>query len=374
MKAFISFCVVSIAIAFAGCHSGGKAADGQSNAHPTDAPGTEYVAPDAKGIQTVTVKATAIPEYLELPAHIEPDPTRVVHVFTPIGGRITEMKVRPWDHVEKGQVLATLDSGDLSHAVSDYHKAVADNEVKQKQLSRSADLLAHHAIAERDYQQAEADAHMAQAEVESTREQIRVFGMDPEHAATQLRVLAPRSGVVLDIGAASGEFSKSLDAAAPLCTIADISEVWALGEIYEKDYTGARIGEEAQVTLNAYPGEHWPGRVSVVSGAVDPNTRTLHVRVVLPNPKREIKPSMFGTIRILLSSSQGILVPAGAVIREGNDAYIFAGKGNGKFERRSVKLGRTLDGSVELISGVNPGDTVVTEGALLLQAATSNPS
>jgi cobalt-zinc-cadmium efflux system membrane fusion protein len=337
--------------------------------HQGNASGDEYVAPDAKGVHTMTVRAAAIPEYLSLPAHIEADPTRVVHVFSPAGGRITEMKVRPWDRVEKGQTLALLESGDLSRAVADYHKALADSQVKQKELARADDLLAHGAIAERDYQQAQADAQVAKAEVEATREQIRVFGMDPDHATTELRVTAPRSGVILDVGAALGEFSKSLDAPLPLCTIADISTVWALGEIYERDLVGVKTGLSAEVTLNAYQGQHWTGRVSVVSDAVDPTTRTLHVRVVLANPKGELKPSMFGTIQILRSSTKGILVPASAVIREGNDAYVFVRKGNGRYERRSVRLGRAFDGSLEIVSGLREGDAIISEGGLLLRAA-----
>ena len=130
-----------------------------------------------------------------------------------------------------------------------------------------------------------------------------------------------------------------------------------------------RRESEAQVTLNAYPDQHWTGRVSVVSGAVDPATRTLHVRVVLPNADGRIKPALFGSIRLLRSSTQGILVPAAAVLREGNDVYIFVGKGNGRFERHNVKLGRAVDGTLEILSGLNAGDTIVSEGALLLRAA-----
>jgi membrane fusion protein, heavy metal efflux system len=129
------------------------------------------------------------------------------------------------------------------------------------------------------------------------------------------------------------------------------------------------MGEEAQVTLDAYPDQRWPGRVGVLSDAVDPTTRTLHLRVVLPNPGGRIKPAMFGSIRVLRSSSQGIVVPASAVIREGNEAHVFISKGNGRFERRTVKLGRAMDGSIEILSGVNPGDSIVSEGALLLRAA-----
>jgi len=359
--------VLMLALLNAACSSGG--AGTQAPPSGTNPQTTDYVAPDTKVIQTMTLKASTIPEYLDLPAHIEADPTRVVHVFAPAGGRITQMKVRPWDRVEKGQTLALLESSDLARAVAEYHKALADNEVKQKQLLRAEDLLSHHAIAERDYQQAQGDAQIAHAELESAREQIRVFGMDPDLATSELRVAAPRSGIVLDIGAAPGEFSKSLDAPLPLCTVADISEIWALGEIYEKDLTTVKSGEPAEVTLNAYPEQHWSGRVGVVSDAVDPITRTLRIRVVLNNPQVRIKPAMFGRIRVLRSSAQGILVPAAAVIREGTDAYVFVARANGHYERRKVQIGRAFDDSLEIASGLSAGDTIVSQGALLLRAA-----
>jgi cobalt-zinc-cadmium efflux system membrane fusion protein len=366
--AILSFALVAV-LAAAGCaKSGSTGGQGPSDPNAASAPGTAYVAPDAKGIQTLTVSMTAIPEYLDLPAHIETDPTRVVHVFAPAGGRIMEMKVRPWDRVKAGEIIAVLESSDLSRAVAAYHKALVDNQVKQKALARSADLLSHLAIAEKDYQQAQGDAEMAQEEVGSAREQVSVFGIDPDHATKELPVTAPRSGVILDdIGAAPGEFSKSLDATGPLCTIADISTIWAVGDIYEKDLSAARQGRQAEVTLNAYPDERWSGRISVISDAVDPATHTLRVRVVLPNPGMRVKPAMFGSIRMLRSESQGILVPSSAVIREANDAYVFVGRGNGRFERRSVKLGRISGGSLEIVSGLNAGDTIVSEGGLLLR-------
>jgi cobalt-zinc-cadmium efflux system membrane fusion protein len=371
MKSAILLLGLSAVFSVGGCGSSenGKAQAAQPDANAANAPGTEYVAPDARGVQTITVKETAIPEYLDLPAHVEADPTRVVHVFAPAGGRITEMKVRPWDRVEKGQTLAVLESSDLARAVADYHKSLVDNQVKQKALDRAADLFAHKAISEKDYQQAQGDAEMTKAELQATREQVQVFGMDPDHAETKLSVLAPRSGVVLDVGAALGEFSKSLDAPSPLCTIADIGTVWVVGAIYEKDLAAAKSGQPAEVSLNAYADQHWAGRISVVSDAVDPTTRTLQARVVLENPRAQIKPQMFGRIRILRSSEAGILVPSGAVIREGNDAYLFVGKGINRFERRSVKVGRSVGGSVEIVSGLSAGDTIVSEGALLLRSA-----
>jgi membrane fusion protein, heavy metal efflux system len=359
------------ALLLTGC--GGSASTGSQSpadsAAANSADGGEYVAPDSRGIQTVTVAQSPIPEYLELPAHIDPDPTRVVHVYPPATGRIVEMKVRPWDRVVRGQTLAIIESGDLSRAVADYHKAQADNQVKQDALTRARDLYDHHAIAEKDLQQAQADAQMSAAEVSATRDQIRELGMDPDRATDQLSIVAPQGGVILDVGASPGEYSNALAAPAPLCTIADISTVWAVGDIYEKDLAVAKTGQDAQVTLDAYPGREWTGRVSDVSDAVDATTRTLHVRIVLANPKGELKPSLFGSIRLLRSSAPGILLPAAAVIREGSDAYVFVGIGNNRFARRNVTLGRSVDGSLEIVSGIKSGDTVVSQGALLLRAA-----
>jgi membrane fusion protein, heavy metal efflux system len=355
----------------AGCGGGTRANQDSAaqNAGSSAGSAGEYVAPNASGITTVKVQLSAVPNYLELPAQIQADPTRVVHVYAPAGGRITEMKVRPWDRVEKGQTLAILDSSDLARAVADYHKALIDNQVKQKELDRATYLYAHSAIAQKDLQQAEGDAQMAEAEVQAARSQLQVLGADPDHAGAQLSVVAPRSGVILDVGAAQGEFSNALSAAQPLCTIADISSVWAVGDIYEKDLSAARQGETAQVTLDAYPGQTWNGRVSAVSDTVDPNTRTLHLRVVLPNPGGKLKPAMFGNIRLLRSTSQGIVVPSTGVIREGNMAYVFVAEGNGRYQRRTVTLGRTFGDSIEIEDGVKPGETVVTQGALLLREA-----
>jgi cobalt-zinc-cadmium efflux system membrane fusion protein len=361
--------LLAAALALVGCSSSRSGDNSAAQASGADSGSADVTAPDAKGIETQVARVTSIPEYLDLPAHIEPDPTRVVHVFAPAGGRIVEMKVRPWDFVEKGQTLASLESSDLARAVADYHKALVDNQVKQKALNRAKDLLEHKAIAEKELEQAQDDAQQSQAEVEAAREQVQVFGMDPDHASTQLVVKAPRSGSVLDVGAAPGEFSQALSAPAPLATVADISTIWALGDIYEQDFASAKLGETAEVTLNAYPGQKWSGRVSVVSGAVDPNTRTLRLRVVLPNADSRIKPQMFGSIRIMKSTSKGILVPATAVVREGNDAYMFVAKDNGHFERRTAKIGRTVDGSLEITGGVNEGETIVTDGSLLLRSA-----
>jgi membrane fusion protein, heavy metal efflux system len=332
---------------------------------------SDYVAPGAKGITTAKVRPEPIPSYLDLPAQIKAEPTRVVHVFVPAGGRITEMKVSPGDRVVRGQTLATLDSGDLARAVADYHKALIDNQVKQEALTRAKFLFAHSAIARKDLQQAQGDAQMAQAEVQAARAEIQAMGVNPDDAENQLRVVAPRSGVILDVGAAQGEFSNGLSAPQPLCTIADLSTVWAVGDVLERDLSFAKVGDQADLTLVAYPAKMWRGRVSLISSAVDPTTRTLHLRVVLRNEDAMLRPDMYGTLKVLRSTHVGFEVPTTAVIREGSSNYIYVQRSPGRFGPQPVILGGpTGNNEVEILSGLKPSETIVTEGAVLLRPAT----
>ena len=297
----------------------------------------------------------------------------MVHVFAAAGGRLLEMTVRPWDHVEQGQTLALLESSDVSRAVSDQAKASTDAQVKKKALDRAADLYAHHAIAEKDLEQAEADWRMAEADEKATLSALHLLGVNPEtsgvnpETANQLSVKAPRSGIVLEIGATTGEMSKSLDAPQPLCTIADLSTIWVEGNAFEQDAKMLRAGAAAKVTLNAYPGRSWMGRVGVISDVIDPATRTLKVRVVLANPDVTLKPNMFATVWLLRATTQGIEIPAAAVIREGAKSYVYVAAAADRFERREVTLGRTENDQVQVLTGLKAGEVVVSDGALLLR-------
>jgi cobalt-zinc-cadmium efflux system membrane fusion protein len=345
---------------------------GQKSANPPPGqPGTGelFVATDVKGIRTIIVQPRAIPEYLEIPGRVIPDPTRVVHVFPAATGRVIEMMVKPWDRVQKGQTLALIESSDASRAMADYQKAHSDADLKQKALVRASDLFAHQAISEKDLEQARADAQSANAEVSSALDLLHLLGVDPAGTSNQLRVLAPRSGVVLDIGSSAGELSKSVDSPQPLCTLADLDTVWVEGEIFEKDVNGLKSGAPVEITLNAYQGETWKGRVSTIGDAVDPVTRTMIVRVELANPQLRLKPDMFATLRLVRSMSQGLLIPATSVEREGDDAYVYVGAGENRFKRSKVVLGRTVDDNIEVTSGLTAGSVIVSEGVVLLRAA-----
>ena len=363
-----AICISLICLAgIGGCGSTPPAPGPVSAAPSTE--GIVYAPSDPRGIRTATAELKQIPVTLELAGRIEADPTSVTPVFPPVGGRVIRVEVRPGQAVARGQVLAVLESSDVTSARTDYRHAITDAEVKGKQRERAADLLAKGAVAEKDAQQAEADAKMADAEVARTLDRLRVLDVDPAGTTNEFKLLAPHAGVVLDVGAAQGEFSKSLDAPRALCTLADLSTVWAVGEIYEKDIEGLKVGQEATVAVSAYGKKKWTGRVAAIADALDPVSRTLSLRVVLPNPGRTLKPEMFATISLVRSIAPTIVIPASAVIREGANSYVYVQRNANQFEKRAVTLGNTASDQAEVQQGLKAGEVIVAEGALLLRAA-----
>jgi membrane fusion protein, heavy metal efflux system len=361
-------CIALMFIAgISGCGSAPLATE--QTVSPANAEGIVYTPSDPRGIRTAPAQMKQVPVTLDLAGRIEPDPTSVTPVFPPVGGRVIRVEVRPGEAVVRGQILAVLESSDVTSARMDYRHALTDAEVKGKQRERAADLFAKGALAEKDAQQADADAKMADTEVARTLDRLRVLDVDPAGTTNEFKLLAPHAGVVLDVGAAQGEFSKSLDAPRALCTLADLSTVWAVGEIYEKDIEGLKVGQQAEVAVSAYGNKKWAGRVAAIADALDPVSRTLSLRVVLPNPGRMLKPQMFATISLVRSIAPAIVIPASAVIREGAATYVYVQRNANQFEKRAVTLAPSAAEQAEVEKGLKAGEVIVTEGALLLRAA-----
>ncbi len=318
-------------------------------------------------IQTQAVQQQLVPDALELAAKVQPDPASVVRVFPPAGGRLVRVEVRPGDNVRSGQVIAELQSSDVAQARTDYQKALAEYDRASRILTRSQTLYEHKAVAEKDLQDAQINAQEANADLERAKEHLHVLGVPLDGSYDTLRVVAPRSGVVLDLGAAAGEYSKALDAPAPVATIADLSTVWVVGDVYEKDLATVHLGSPVDVVVSAYPDQTFRGKLNALSGNIDPNTRTLKVRVDIANPKQLLKPEMFATIRVIRANRPVIVLPTTAVIREGDQSSVYVEQSPGKFEKRSVQLARTSGSQVEIASGLKPGEHVAVQGAALLR-------
>jgi cobalt-zinc-cadmium efflux system membrane fusion protein len=233
-------------------------------------------------------------------------------------------------------------------------------------MERQKVLFEHGAAAEKDYIDSQAEAEAAQAELARAKQHLQLLSVSLSSNTDQLALVSPGNGVVLDVSAAPGEFSKSLESANPLITVADLNTVWMLGDVYEKDISNVSRGKQVTVTLEAYPGDKWSGHIDAVSGALDPTTRTLKVRVSLANPEQRLKPEMFGAIHVNTGTHQAVVVPEAAIIREGNTTTVFV-RSNGKPVQRTVSIGQTIDGNTEILKGLSVGDEVAAQGAELLK-------
>lgn len=352
----MGLCLAGMAAAVSGCGDSRQTSTQASPKSPANADPVRYV----------KVVEQSIPDTLELAAKAQADPTKVVRIFPPASGRVVAIDVKPGDHVRRGQTLGILNSSDVASARSDYAKANIEAERARRVLDRQKLLFEHGAAAEKDYIDARAQADAARAELARAQQRLELLNVSPTASSDRVPLIAPASGVVLDVSAAAGEFSKSLESANPLITIADLSAIWIVGDVYEKDIAKLDHGKPVTITLQAYPGQQWSGRIESISGALDPVTRTLKVRVALANADQRIKPDMFGTIHVKSGTHQALVVPATAIIREGSTTTTFV-KSGGRTEQRAVTTGQTIDGNVEITGGLHAGDEVAAEGAELLK-------
>ena len=332
-------------------------------------PASSAPPPAAKNIvQTVTVHPQKVVDRLNIPARVVTNPTKVVQVFPPLSGRIVRFSVLPGQIVQAGQVIAVLQSGEIAQARSDFEKARIQVILADAARKRGKLLLQHEVLAKADYEQLVAADDAAHSEQERARQLIHELGFSEKNNSDQAPIRAPISGVVLETGTAVGEWQKSLDNATPLATIANLSQVWVLGDAYQNDLASIQIGRPLTVTFPAYPGLSMPGRVDNISQSLDPNTLSVKVRVALANPQLKLKPQMFATISIDRSAKEGFLVPSSAIIHENNVDSVFVQTSPGQYEKRNVKVGQMQQQNVVVVSGLKDDDQVVTLGAALLRA------
>ena len=318
-------------------------------------------------VQVAQVTVKAVQNEVAVPAKVQADPDRVVHIYPPVSGRLVSLHVRPGDAVKQGQTVAIIESSDAASARSDYEKAQIEAGRSEQAEKRAALLLQHEVLAQKDYDDIKAQAESAKSDLARTEQRLHMLGLSTTGASDQIAVKSPRSGVVLEIGAANGELSKSLDNANSIATVADLSSVWIVGDLYEKDLSLASRGTPAKITIAALPDASWNGVISNVSDVLDPSTRTLKARVVLPNPQHKLKPEMFATIHLVGRKQNLMTVPTTAILHEGNGAFVMVKKADGTYEKRRVTIADSQSDTTEIASGLQPGETIVTSGAELLR-------
>jgi cobalt-zinc-cadmium efflux system membrane fusion protein len=299
-----------------------------------------------------------------------PDISREVPVISLANGRVVDIKTRLDDNVKKGQLLFRVQSADVSTAFDAYLKTVNDEQLANKADLRAEDLLKHGAISQAMVEQADDAEKDAKADLTAAEEQLKVLGVDKDHPSTVVDVFAPISGVIIGQNVTNAAAAGvTLSGSATAFTIADLSSVWILCDVYENDIPQIKLGQEARFILNAYPDHPLTGRVSDIGPVLDPQLRTAKVRIEVANPGI-LKLGMFGTATFTgLKKETHAAVPADAVLHLHDRDWVYLPAGGNQFKRTEVHAGKMLDGNrQEILSGLQPGQQVVTN-ALLLETA-----
>lgn len=307
---------------------------------------------------------------LKVTATVSPDISRTVPVISLATGRVVRIEARLGDTVQKGQVLLEVQSADISGAYSDYQKAVADEQLSHTQLERAQLLYGRGAISLNDFQIAEDAETKAQVDVKTAADKLRVLGdssLDKPSAVVEIR--APISGVITDQQVTNAAGVQGLSSSNPF-TISDLSQVWILCDVYEDDLAFVRLGDKADVWLNAYPDKKFTGIISNIGPVLDPNLRTAKVRIELRNPGL-MRPGMFATATFHGQRKEKYAeVPATAILHLHDRDWVYVPAGGNAFRRIEVKAGEMLAGKMQVVlSGVTPGQQVVAN-ALELQNST----
>ena len=357
------------AAALAGCSSG--KADPKAEAPPPasvepdlDANNFKVDHPDQFPLATA-VAYKAVPR-LNVTGVVQPDISRAVPVISLASGRVVDIKARLGDVVEKGQLLLQVQSNDVSGAYQIYTKAENDERLARVQLERAQILFDKGAVAQSALEAAQAAEADAKADLNAATEQLRLLGIDKDHPSGIVDIKAPISGVITDQQVTNSSGVQALSGPNPF-TISDLSYVWVICDVYENDLDAVRVGENADIHLNAYPNQTLQGRVDNILPILDPSIRTAKVRLEVKNPGM-MRIGMFATAAFFGKQAEThAAVPAAAILHLHDREWVYTPFSYGHFKRVEVKTGRMLpDKQQEVISGIKPGDQVVSN-ALDLQ-------
>ena len=355
----ILFLVVSLIVLSASCSNDPKPAP--TKAEVTLDPSL-YTADRPELFKLVRVETRDLPTVLTATGSVTPDVNRTIHVTSQGSGRVVDLRVKLGDFVNKGQVLISIYSADLAGAFSDYQKALADERLAKKSMDRAQLLYSHGALAEKDLQAADDAEEKAKVDVQTTEQHVRILGGDPAHPGSLIELRAPVSGTIVEQNISGFEGIKSLDNSPNLFTIADLTQVWVVCDVYENDLSQIQLGDSAEIRLNAYPEKTYKGTVADISRVLDPNLRSAKVRIVLPNPDGSLRPNMYAVATFRSRKVQPrLVVPTTAIMRLQDKDWVFRKEGQNQFRKTEVHTqGVTEDAFQQLQDGpLKAGDEIV---------------
>lgn len=370
----LSIAAAFLSISLAGC-KGRQAEPPEEETQPAPVSVTRTNSNDTVQVSSpgrfalVASSQRAVDRTLSVTGTVNPDVSREIPVLSLANGRVVALHVGLGDMVHKGQLVMEVQSTDVSSAFNTYTKAVNDEHLTNVTLTRDKLLYDKGAISQSQLQAAEDGENDAKADLVAAEQQLHVLGVDKNHPGDAVKVYAPATGVIIAqnttaAGAAGITFAGSTGS----LTIADLSHVWVIVDVYENDLASVKLGDSAEIHLNAFPGKTFDGKVSDIGAVLDPSLRTAKVRIQVANPQGLLRVGMFATATLkVANATPQTIVPAGAVLHLHDRDYVFVPAGNGAFRRVNVEVGPTLDGGVVVVrSGLAPGQQVVAS-ALDLQ-------
>jgi len=376
----LAACYLALLLAgLAGCNLAGcKKSEANKDAQEAPAPAQVI---ETGGSDTVHVlrperfpltQATTEPVVgtLDVTGAVSPDVSREIPVLSLANGRVIALHVGLGDTVHKGQLVMEVQSPDVTAAFDAYLKAVNDEHLTDVVFERDKLLYSKGAIAKAQLDLAQDGEDDARADLTAAEQQLKIYGVDKNHPGDTVKVYAPASGVIIAQNVtAAGAAGITYAGNTGSLTIADLSHVWVICDVYENDLREVHLGEHADIRLNAFPGKVFSGTISDIGAQLDPTIRTAKVRIQVQNPQGLLRLGMFATATLEAAhASQQAAVPANAVLQLHDRSYVFVPTASsGVFRRVTVTTGKTLPGNlVEVLSGIGAGQQVVAS-ALELQ-------
>jgi len=321
-------------------------------------------------VRTLPVTRETLAPTLTLPGEVAADPDRSARVSSPIAGRISDVRFKEGSTVTKGDVLATLRVPEIGKVRSAHGATTAKAAAARANAERLEGLLEKGMASKQEALAARAEADALDVEAKALGEQLGALGMAPNGGGAELVLRAPVSGVVVSRDAVVGQ---PVTTDRTLASIADLSEVWFLGRVFEKDLGQLEIGAAADVTLNAYPSESFSGSIEYIGRQIDPIARTVTARVRLANRGETLRLGLFGTARVVVKGraeqkTPTLVVPRSALIEVTEKTVVFVRVAPEEFELHEVTVGEGAAGKVRILSGLREGEEVVVDGAFTIKS------
>lgn len=317
-------------------------------------------------LRIAPVELRQAPHALDFPATVEADPAHMANVLPALAGRVVALKVDLGERVERGQLLAVIDSGDLAQAYADADKARDALNLAQKTLDRARGVEQAGGAAVKDLEAAQSGVAQAQAEYRRAQTRLAALGgsADAKAGARPMQVRAPIGGTITALAIAPGMFVN--DATAPLMTIANIDKLWITAQVPEDALGQVARGQAATASVPAYPGRVFRGTVASVAAVLDPDTRRDKLRIAIDNADHALKPNMYARASVAVAQPAQVFVPESALLMNNDRTTVFVEVAPWTFERRTVELSYDESAGARVTKGLEAGERVVVAGGVLL--------